>query len=216
MPRGWRVVAKDAEVVLIRRPISDYDALNLGGEWRYCTRSIGRFALLVRSVGCAPVNCSSSGPFPSGPINEVDSITVSGGYVAYRAIWSGRATGEDYQVRTFDAAHRRTISGAIHPSASPGARDRIKLLLSSTGVAAWIWTAGSGDRYRSGPFHAEVRALGARTGPDLILDSEPVSGPNDPGDLANLRLYQCVAGCVGPAAVLAWTHAGLWRYAQMA
>jgi hypothetical protein len=208
-------MAADAQVVLIRRPISDYDALNLGGEWRYCARSVGRFALLVRFVGCAPINCSSSGPFPSGPINEVDSITVSGGYVAYRAIWSGRATGEDYQVRMFDTAHRRTISGAIHPSASP-ARDRIKLLLSSAGVAAWISTAGADDPYRYGPFHAEVRALGARTGPNLILDSEPVSGPNDPGDLANLRLYQCLAGCVGPAAVVAWTHAGVWRCAQVA
>lgn len=43
------------KLVLIRRPDSTDQAASYGGgEWRYCNRSMGRFALLVRSVRCDP------------------------------------------------------------------------------------------------------------------------------------------------------------------
>jgi hypothetical protein len=227
VPRRWRLVAGDAQVVLIRRPDSTDQIGISGGEWRYCTRSVGRFALLVRSVGCGPQQCSSGlGPNPSGPINLVDRFTLSQGYVAYRVIWSSRGLGEDYQIRITDTAHGRTTSSAIQPPPSRWAAGDYqggglafpsRLLLSRSGVAAWKWTLQYDYGYpRPQGTRVEIRALSARTGHDLILDSEPVSSPNDSGDLANLRLDQCVAGCVRPAAVVAWTHAGVWRYARVA
>jgi hypothetical protein len=84
-------------------------------------------------------------------------------------------------------------------------------------VVAWKWTLQYDYGYpRSQGTRVEIRALSASSGHDLILDSEPVSGPNDSGDLANLQLYQCTAGCVRPVTVVGWTHAGVWRYAQVA
>jgi hypothetical protein len=226
VPRGWGVVAKDAKVVLIRRPDSTDQIVISGGEWRYCTRSIGRFALLVRSVGCGPLQCTSGpGPDPSGPINLVDGITLSQSYVAYRVIWSSRGVGEDYQVRITDTARGRTTKSAIQPPPSRwpsggyqggGATFPPRLLLSSSGVVVWKWTLQDDWGYpRPQGTRVEIRALSARTGGDLILDSEPVSSLNDSGDLANLQLYQCTAGCVRPVTVVGWTHAGVWRYAQV-
>jgi hypothetical protein len=227
VPRGWRVVARDGQVVLIRRPDSRDEVMISGGEWRYCTRSMGRFALLVRSIGCGPAQCSSGlGPDPSGPINEVDSFTLSRSYVAYRVVWSSRGLGEDYQIRITDIAHGRSTVSAIQPPPSRsqggawqggGSASPSRLLLSRSGVVAWKWTLqyDYGSPRPQGT-RVEIRALSARTGHDLILDSEPVSSPSDAGDLANLQLYQCMAGCARPVTVVGWTHTGAWRYARVA
>ncbi len=201
-------------------------AATSGGEWRYCTQSRRGFALLVRSAGCGPQECSSGlSPDPSGPINLVDSFTLSQSYVAYRVIWSSRGLGDYYQVRITDTARGRTVSSAIQP---PPARSQAdwqgggavfrspRFLLSSSGVVAWKWTLQYDYGYpRPQGTRVEIRALSARTGHDLILDSEPVSSPTDSGDLANLQLYQCTAGCARPVTVVGWTHARVWRYAQV-
>src|SRR5260370_28264126 len=150
-----------------------------GGEWGYCTRSTGRFALLVRSKGCGPRQCSSGlTRDPSGPVNLVDSITLSRSYVAYRVSWSSRGLGEYYQVRITDTARGRTISSAIQPPPARaqgggwqggGDASRSRLLLSSSGVVAWKWTLKYDYAYsRPQGTRVEIRALSARTGHDLI------------------------------------------------
>ena len=89
-------------------------------------------------------------------------------------------------------------------------------LTAPTGVGAWLVNNSPcpfvGPQVRQEALHAFDFATGAVT----TLDSgDPNENPSAPVSLANLQVYPCSAGCPANRTVVAWTHDGAQRYAQV-
>ena len=200
------MVARNQQVVVIVEQVPPF------GVWKYCRPSVGRFRLLVQ-VGDCGVRVPEP---PVDPPDRLDALTLAGQYVAYDAVWCSREPPSslddtEHQVRIFDTIRGRAVAateGEIGPRPST-------LLLSLGGVATWLRTTDTSPHDVSANWTSEVQALSVHSGQTLTLDSVPVSGPTDPGGLANLALYQCAAGCAPNTTVVAWTHSGEQRYAQV-
>lgn len=95
--------------------------------------------------------------------------------------------------------------------ACPAAAGSVSLLMAPTGVAVWhVERCTISSDNQPQPFSAIHTADGASRAP-LTLDSDPGDG-----QLANLRLEQCVAGCSPPGSTIAWwTDDGSWRMAKV-
>ena len=91
------------------------------------------------------------------------------------------------------------------------------LLLSPSGVAAWIVFGPNGNPEEFGGPIASVAVLTLHN--EEVLDSANFWGSNGapvyPPVLGNLQLYNCAAGCAPDTTVVAWTHSGEPRYAQV-
>jgi hypothetical protein len=188
------VVARDQQAVVITTPVAD-----LGGRtvrYRYCARDTDKFRFFLEP---------SPGPdgFPQNPIGPY-RLRLVGGYVAYGAYWGYHG----------DTPHGFVTLVNVYSGQSTRSPDElgpaapVQLLLSSTGVVAWLWTAGLYPNYT-----AEVRALSAHTEQTTTLDSSPSSSIFSTAPLADLRVYRCSSCCTAPSTLIAWTHSGVWRYA---
>jgi hypothetical protein len=182
--------------VVITTPVAD-----LGGRtvrYRYCARDRNKFRFFLEP---------SPGPDgliqnPIGPYR----LRLVGAYVAYGAYWGYHGdTPHGFvtlvNVETGESTRSPDELGPASPSV---------LLLSTNGVVAWLWTAGTYPN-----FTAEVRALSAHTKQATTLDSAPSSSIFSTVPLAGLQVYQCVPGCTSQSTLIAWTHSGERRYANV-
>jgi hypothetical protein len=61
-----------------------------------------------------------------------------------------------------------------------------------------------------------LQSFSFRTDAVTTLDTnDPGELTTSPPSLGNLQLYQCAAGCPANTVEVAWTHDGIWRYAQV-
>jgi hypothetical protein len=206
VPTGWSVTAHNAQAVVIHKLVlgPDYPTISAINVFRYCARpgtgarGAGRFRLLVRTTGC----CYEGGIVTNEPPTFVDGLTLSGRYVAFGANWYSRGGAQSAErVRIVNTHDATTVESGLedYPSLHT-------LLLSTTGVAVWLWTMGGASRQDT------IQSLVGQTGQGSTLDSAV------PGQLGDLQLYQCVAGagCSGGApVVLRWTNAGEQREATV-
>jgi hypothetical protein len=164
----------------------------------------------VKATGC----CYDTGypSHPSGQPNLVNRVTLSGGYIAYEAVWSGRGPPAASEIDILNVRTGRTARSAIEETLT----DATPLLLSPSGTAAWIWIV---EENPAGPSPRQtdmVQVLIARSRRFLTLDTAPHPGNNLAVlKLANLQLYECAGGCGPTATVVAWTDHGSWRYAPI-
>ena len=132
----------------------------------------------------------------------------------------GRASYETDRLYVWNLRNRTHASATNHQGivcyppfgvSSPGDSG---YLLDASGIAAWH----TGQCSSSGIRTEYIAALNENSGEQAILDQISQQGfaPNFlTGVLANLQLYECAGGCATPTSVVAWTHSGTWRYAQV-
>jgi hypothetical protein len=211
VPKGWHTVARDASAVLITSKTRH--AYNHGAdltlqEWRYCLRATGGFRRLV-SVGTS----GEDGNY-DGPPGFLSSLVLAGRYASWVATWEYHGTNPEYRVQL-----RNLATGALttidlgDPTegyACPRPAGLVSLLLAPAGVAVWQvegCTISSNDQRQP---YSMIQTPDAASGAAITLDS------GVGGELANLRLEQCVAGCSPAGSTIAWwTHDGSWRMAQV-
>jgi hypothetical protein len=177
-------------------------------EWRYCVRPTGGFHKLV-SVGTS----GEDGNY-TGPPGFLSAMVLAGRYAGWVGVWEYHGAYLDLRVQLRNLATGGLTSLDLGDPAASGAcpapAGSVSLLMAPTGVAVWQ-VAGCiiSSNHPPQPFSAIQTADGANRTP-LTLDSGPA------GQLANLRLEQCVAGCSPPGSTIAWwTDGGSWRMAEV-
>jgi hypothetical protein len=212
IPKRWRVLARDSEAVVIHKfvPGPDYPTISAGEIIRYCARpgtgaaGAGHFRPLARTTGC----CYEGGTATTGPPTSVDNLTLSGPYIAYAADWLPRGGGDDEErIRIVNTHNATAVETGLRRFAYLHT-----LLLSASGVAAWLWNTNTNYPQANPSFQQdEIQSLVSRTGQTTILDSAPT------GQLANLQIYQCVTGtgCSTAPLVIRWTNHGTQREATV-
>jgi hypothetical protein len=195
VPKAWHIAAEDAEAVVVA-------VRGTPQTWRYCVRKAGVFRPLARSVN------RPSHTDLTGPPDALNSLILSGTYVAYVANWSDRyGTYVDHViVRNLSTGRVAVMDTGASLNAGYCVQPPRPLLLAPAGVAAWQVNAGGCGGH---PTTSAVQALDDHTGSGTTLDSA------SPGELASLRLYACSAGCPATTTAVAWTHDGSWRFAQI-
>jgi hypothetical protein len=209
-PIGWRLAAQDGQAVVISKALRAPGPLYGAEHWRYCVRGTRPFHELVQTTGC----CYDGGYLqrPTGNPNLVKIVTLSGPYIAYAAIWSGRGPPAASQIRILNLRTGQRATSPVQATLT----DPVPLLLSPIGTAAWIWIVEENPTGPS-PTQAEmVQALSAPSGHLVTLDTAPHPGTDLAVlALANLQLYHCLAPCASSVTVVGWTHNGSQRYAGM-
>jgi hypothetical protein len=207
VPKGWAVLRQNSDVVVIWKS----DVLvqgNLSVVWRSCLREKGRFGALVQAAFA----------YTSFVANNAQ---LAGLYFAYWTTYengpgTGMASLEVWNLGTRRSATFSNSSPEVDCSNSPSRGG--PFLLSPTGVAAWVLDSCYGS-YTPPPgtqlAHIfAVNAVGAPPprylGQVTTLDSAP-----EDGELGNLQLYQCAAGCPANGTIAVWTHDGSWRFATV-
>ena len=219
VPRGWHVVARTAQAVVIWY----FTKPDGPTTWQYCARqaSSGRFHPFVETSPLTDFCPMENGPGGGslGSISSISPLLLAGNFLAYGAECYGRGYGQGVavQVAIRDVTTGRDAFGTV--TGSPTAAG-ISPVLSPSGTAAWIvgaWsynTPGPG-----GTWNYDVQALSMSTGRTSALDSDSVhqaqERPATTDPFAGLQLYSCVAGCAPNTTVVAWTHSGEQRYAQV-
>jgi hypothetical protein len=232
VPRGARVVAQNstARIVALNNPHPANP--DIKREWRYCLRGKGRgFRTLVDAA-------TYFGGY--GDIVDVGPVVLTGGYVAYSTETTGAggrygnnpvgvlyvrnlATGGSQSDAVDCGLDSRTSTisfCAVGPtdyfcSAPFCGAGRPVLILSSAGVAAWdaeqkcVYQNAAAWR----PCAWTIQVLDGRTGWHAVLDRLPPSRDQYlPDPFANLRLYECTAGCSSTNQLIAmWTNNGVWN-----
>ena len=202
VPKGWQVVVRDAQVVVIL-----YQA-DLMQEYRYCNYAYYRrgFRLLVRGDEHC---CSATSP-------RVDGVFLSD--LLYHLTTSVdspecNSRGEPVASSTVYAVDTRT---GHTESVSEDAGAITSALFSPAGVGAWIVTDYPCDLSGPRTRHESLKVFSFHTRAVTTLDNgDPGETQASAASLANLELYQCAAGCAPNTTVVAWTHDGAWRYAQV-
>lgn len=209
IPRGWRLVAKDPQAMIVTGTVTPFDAgedrHERDPQWRYCLWRAGRMKVLVTDSGL---------PADRKDTTYADAVSLAGRYAAYY-VW-GEYGGGRYgdwfgDVYVVDLQSGLTTSGAASCCSNP-----VKLLLSATGVALWqVWSYTTGAAWL-------VEALSARTGTVSTLDQAsttplpPLSYAPGPTPFADLQLQRCAAGCTPAGATFAWwTKDGVWHTARV-
>jgi hypothetical protein len=204
VPAGWKVVASDAQVVVVLRQ-PDY-AIQ---EYRYCNyaqSSLG-FQVLVRNDDSGVLGGEAT-------FSNVDGVALS--YLLYHSgttVDSPACGGP--KISTSDVYAVDTSSGrSEHLWQGPG--EIASASLAPTGVGAWLVNDTPCQAFGPQPRQESLQAFDFATGPVTTLDTgDPNETPGSPVSLANLELYPCAAGCPADTTVVAWTHDGAWRYAQV-
>jgi hypothetical protein len=181
VPRGSRVIASDGYAVVIRGK-GQYPT------YRYCRRPEHRFRLLF-SISRPGAPTPVSGP-PS--LRHLSLIRLRGPYVMFAQL---DPTG--YTVFLWDL-RKSWLSGSTGAQ-PPAVASPSTILLSPTGVAAWI--APGDDIDKQGAF--ETLDVLSGTSSLATLDN---GGQYESAVLGNLALYRCADGCAPNATVVAWTH----------
>lgn len=208
VPAGWKVVARDPQVVVVLNQ-PDYPIQ----EYRYCNyahSSLG-FQLLVRN---------DDGGLLGG---EATLTTVDGVALSYLLYDSGTTVDNPVcggpHISTSDVYAVDTSSGhSEHLWQGPG--KIASASLAPTGVGAWLVNDNDTPCQAPGgsqpPRQESLQAFDFATGMVTTLDTGDANEtPGSPVSLANLELYPCAAGCPANTTVVAWTHDGAWRYAQV-
>jgi hypothetical protein len=206
VPAGWKAAASDAEVVVIQNQ-SDYPSQ----EYRYCdyAQASRGFQLLIHNDTCdlQPVDTCTTvdGVALSTILYHTSVATDSPACGGPSPITDGSST-----VYATDARSGRTMTLAQGPGGITAAG------FSSPGVGAWILTAADCPVAGGNEQTETLQAYSVRTGAVMTLDTgDPGETTGTPRSLANLELYECDAGCPAGTAIVAWTHDGTWRYAQV-
>jgi hypothetical protein len=231
IPRGAQLVAQNSKVRIIALNNPSRANPDIEREWRYCLRvERGRFRTLVDAA-------SYLGGL--GDIVDVGPIVLAGAYVAYNT--ETTASGGRYGNNPVGVLYVRNLATgksksdsidcglllslsfcALGPTdyycSTPfcGAGPPV-LILSSNGVAAWeaeqkcIYQNAGAGAWR--PCAWAIQVLDGRTGWQAVLDRLPPSqGQYLPDPFANLRVYECTAGCSSTNQLIAtWADNGVWH-----
>jgi hypothetical protein len=191
IPHRWKLVARDRQAVVIRQRGRQYPAYD------YCNRAVRSGWRRLVTLGS-----ESSGSFfqPASPL-------LAGRYVAYAAVSEPPQTTSIGLWDTRSGQHNTlTVGGFVAGFSLP------TLLLSPNGVAAAIVVTqpynNVNGQYVAGPVAAGVTTLTLHT-------QESLDSASPPTEISNLQLYDCATGCAPDTAVVAWTHSGERRYAQI-
>lgn len=202
---GWKVVASDAQVVVVLNqpdwPIQEYRYCN------YAHSALG-FQLLAHN---------DDGPLLGGQatLTTVDAVALS--YLVYD---SGTTVDSPIcggpRIVTSDVYALDTNSGRSE-HLWQGSGKVASASLAPTGVGAWLINdtpcQGIGPPE---PRDESLQAFDFATATVTTLDTgDPNETPGSPFSIANLELYPCATGCPANTTVIAWTHDGAWRYAQV-
>jgi hypothetical protein len=186
IPPCWTRVARDPYAVVIRGK-GQYPA------YHYCLRAHGGFKQLV--------------PLPNGtppgllPPQPVSLLQLRGPYVAFAFLFPGTS----YTVVLWDLRSSYDNGATLVGNSAQDTPSTI--LLSPTGVAAWIAIENTRDGAVEVLRAAVSRTFGGGIPP--TLDTGAIGGGHVLGDL---QLFQCSAGCASGATVVSWTHNGEQRY----
>jgi hypothetical protein len=203
VPAGWKVVASDAEVVVVLKqpdlPIQEYRYCN------YAHASLG-FQLLAR-------NDDSHFLAGAATYSTVDGVALS--YVLYDSVFRVDSPGCGGLGAPSDVYALDTSSGRIE-HLWQGSGQVASASLAPTGVGAWLVNDTPCQVVGPEPRQESLQSFDFATGSVTTLDTgDPNETPGSPVSLANLELYPCAAGCPANTTVVAWTHDGAWRYAQV-
>ena len=233
-PRGAELVAQNSEVRIIAINNPRAASPDIKREWRYCLRVKGRgFRTLVDAA-------TYFGGL--GDIVDVGPIVLTGVHVAYstettasggrygnfpvgvlyvRNLVTGASNSDSIDCGLgMPEPTTNYLFCAVGPTdyfcSAPfcGAGPPI-LILSSDGVAAWeaeqecVYQNGTAWR----PCAWAIQVLDGRTGWQAVLDLlPPTPGEYLPDPFANLRLYECTAGCSATdQSIATWTDNGVWH-----
>jgi hypothetical protein len=196
VPRGWRLLAQNANAVVIRSR-QTYPA------YRYCARARGRFRHLGSTGPVNPMDFTAEDP------TRIVFLQLKGRYIAYAALYQVEAPGgffgtPGHAVNLVNAltgqraSHMEEAGTVAFPS--PG------VLLSPTGVVAWILLDSSETAQGSTSFE-EVNALTPSGFTTLDNSNGAVLG--------DLQLGDCVGGCSPNTTVVVWTKSGVQHYADV-
>lgn len=188
VPRGWRVMMHDRQVVLIARRHRQYSPFD------YCNRTTRAGWRVLIKLG------SSSGFDPS-------LLRLAGRYVAYGIVMPPPSSSsiELWDTRTGQHNALPFGGGTVTLPSVPA------LLLSPSGVAAAVVVTQyyTGEPKYPGPPFATVVALG------IHIEGQNVDSAGPPSEIAGLQLYDCATACAANSVIMAWTHAGAQRYAEI-
>jgi hypothetical protein len=159
--------------------------VKINPRFAYCNRRVGRWRQLGK---IAPLR-----------------LLVAGRYVAWMTPLPPPTPAPIELVNTRTGQHNVLSLGGI-PFGQVGSPVPA-FLLSPNGVVAAIVVR-------------EANGIGAVPGTSLQVltlhsQDENLDGASPPSEIANLRLYDCTAGCVAKTTILAWTNGGQQRYAQI-
>ena len=180
-------------------------------QWRYCTRTTGRFRVLTADVSYAG---------GQGDLVSVQEVLLAGTYAAY-ATTTITEGGRDYGTTYGDVVARDLLTG-LQRDIDLGYNGARPLLLSPPGAVLWQRVPFPQAGQPNGCGTWEIDALDARTGWIATLDSttpgcdpaNPSVHPTDP--FGSLQLQGCIAGCSPVGATYAWwTDSAGWRSARI-
>jgi hypothetical protein len=206
-PARSKLVASDAQVVVV------LDQVNEVQEIRYC--NIAKPSLGFRLLATNDYGAALGG---STTITTVDGVAgpnvLYDSGATYDSPGCGGVGVSSSDVYTLD------ISSGITRHLWQGPGEIRSGSLAPTGVAAWMTNANDircqfepNPRVRQESLEAYDLSTGTLTTLDM---GDPNEMPGSPVPLGNLELYPCAAGCPATTTVIAWTHDGAWRYAQIA
>ena len=194
VPSGWTVVDQDAQARVIFHSTGGPGAYTVhSGLYSYCLRQSGRYRHLA-TAGCC-------GNPATDPPTGIGRLVLARDLLAYGEVWSSRDTNDTYRtvIEDLQTGRRRSASGAACGYESGY---ESPLLLLPRGIAAWFTCPG----IYPNPPDQSLQAFSFHTGKSLTFDT---------GQLAHLQLYNCAAGCARNKIIVAWTHSGAQRYAQL-
>jgi hypothetical protein len=210
VPAGWRLVAKDAQAVIVQGVVSTPNGE--GGRfserrWRYCLSDRGRFQMLVTNAG-------AEGGYQD--IVRVIALELSGSYVAYDT--NDSLGGGRYGTVDGDVHLQNLATGRSAARGGTCCFDPPTVVLSATGLALWqVENENTTPQGTPSSWSWSVQVLDDRMLKSSTLDSAPAI-PSPGGGIttipafANLQLQECLAGCSPLGVVSAWwTHDGIWH-----
>ncbi len=206
VPAGWKAVAEDADLVVI-----EYQPDGLTEEYRYCSYAdaSGGFRTLFTNDDHIQAVVTRS---------KLDGVALD--YILYDTVtaFDSPICGGPQATEGSSVMYAvNTVSGEIE-TLGHGEGAVTAAGISPPGVAAWILTSDQCPfANQPNPQRTEtLQAFSFRTGSTATLDSgDPGEAAFSSPSLGNLQLYQCAAGCSANTIEVAWTHDGIWRYAQV-
>ena len=202
VPRGAKLVARDAQGAIISVPASytDSSGNEVHRQYKYCLRRHGGYTTFAE-------NYNTNGGL--GDLVTVDALKLSGIYFAFGTVII--TSGGRYNAQPEITANVLNLSTGRTKGAGVNGGIR-SFILSSSGIGAWqvAMFCSAGE---PGACGWQIQALDANTGWQSVLDTTPLSqNPNTPDPFAGPQLYTCAAGCTPPGAtVVWWQRDGAWH-----
>lgn len=205
VPAGSKVLASDPQVVVISAPLSTGIE-----QYRYCDYAdpARGFRLLAQNDPGAALGGSTT-------LTTVDGVALSDVLYHSGATTDSPACGGVYiaqpTVSLLDTSSDKTQElwqgqGTIE-----------SIVIAPTGVAAWLVNDSPCEPAVPQPArHESLQVFAPGTGAVATLDTgDGNETEGTPLTLANLELYPCFAGCSTRTTIVAWSHDGTQRYAQV-